>query len=304
MASPPEGPTDRRPLPGYVVLAAIDENYLDIFALWLEWFERSGYLPQLTVITYDTRSTKFAERRGLTHVRLAGRVRDPRQIYVSRLEVVGDLIGSGTHVINTDADAFWLRPDLPSMTKPAVDLQISVGHGIPRRAIDEWGFSLCCGFFILHSTARTKAFLPTWLQASREANHDQRALNDLLLEHEIEWGAEESSGRIGYCRSLDMHVEAISPDVISRVTPTGVQIYHPYLSGRYQQVKMLQLATKLAPSSRMALRRQARIVLDVRAWQGTFRQLANKARVRTGRGATSPAEPVGGETSSRRSVGD
>jgi Nucleotide-diphospho-sugar transferase len=267
-------------LPGYSVVTAVDENYLDIFALWLESFEFSGYLPQLTVITYDARSTKFVERRGLTHIRLADRVRDPRQIFVSRLEVIQDLIGSGAHVINTDADAFWLRPDLPSMTKPAVDLQISVGHGIPRRAIEEWGFSLCCGFFILHSTARTRSFLPTWLQRTRDMNDDQRALNDLLLEHEIQWTAAESHGRIGYSRSFDLHVEAISPDVISRVTPTGVQIYHPYLSGRYQQVKMLQLARKLAPSRRIALRRQARIVLDVRGWQGTFRHLANKALVR------------------------
>lgn len=287
MTSAPEGPSDRRPLPGYVVLTAIDENYLDIFALWLEWFERSGYLPQLTVITYDTRSTEFAERRGLTHVRLADRVRDPRQIYVSRLEVIRDLIGSGTHVINTDADAFWLRPELPSLTKPAVDLQISVGHGIPRRAIDEWGFTLCCGFLILHSTARTKAFLPTWQEAAREANHDQRALNELLLEHQIEWSAQEANGRIGYCRALDIHVEAISPDVISRVSPDGVQVYHPHLSGRYQQVKLLQLATKLAPSRRTALRRQAGVVLDVRGWHGTVRHLAKKARVRAGGETTS-----------------
>jgi hypothetical protein len=265
-----------RALPGYAVLTAVDENYLNIFALWLEWFESSGYLSHLKVITYDPKSTDFVERRGLSCIRLTEKISDPQQIYVSRLEVIRDLIHSGTHVIHTDADAFWLRPDLPSLTARAVDLHISVGHGIPRKAIDEWGFSLCCGFFILHATGRSKAFLPAWLQRSRAMNHDQRALNDLLLEHGVRWSDGNSTGKVGYSQPLDLRLEAISSDLISRDTPVGVQIYHPYLPGRYEHIKLLQLAPKLEPSRPKALWRQALVVLDVRGWQRLLGQLAKK----------------------------
>jgi hypothetical protein len=276
--------SEPRPLTGYTVLTAVDENYLNIFALWLRWFESSGYLSYLKVITYDAKSTHFVERRGLACIRMAERINDPRQIYVSRLDVIQDLIDRGTHVIHTDADAFWLRPDLSTLTKPSLDLHISTGHGIPREAMDEWGFSLCCGFFILHATKQSKTFLRSWLQRTRDMNHDQRALNDLLLERKVDWNGSESTGKIGYCPSFDMHVEAISSAVISRDTPIGVQIYHPYLPGRYEQVKMLQLATKLEPSRRKALLQQARIVLDVRGWQRMLGHLARKVRFRATHG--------------------
>lgn len=271
------------PLPGYTVLTAIDENYLSIFALWLRSFESSGYLAQLQVITYDTKARRFAERRGLSCIHLAERFSDPRRIFVSRLEVVRDLIDSGTHVIHTDADAFWLRPDVPSLIKPGVDLHVSVGGGIPQQALEEWGFTLCCGFFILHATDRSRAFLPTWLERTREMKDDQRALNELLLAHEVQWEESDTTGRIGRCPSLDLRVEAISSAVISRQTPTGVQIFHPYLPGRFEQLKLLQLAPKLETSRRRVLVRQGRILLDVRAWQRTLGHLAKKILARVTR---------------------
>ena len=271
-------------LTNYTVFTAVNRKYLKIFSLWLEQFERSGYLPCLRVATFDAESELFVRERGIPHVAIDERIRDPRQLFVARLNEIASLIGSGRKVIHTDADAFWLNPDLPSLIREDCDLQVSVGHGIPKSALDQWGFTLCCGFFILQNSPAMERFLATWIAETGRLEDDQIALNDLLLEHGLHWERDDDLQTFGSCPQLDLSVGAISHDVISREDAgPGVQIYHPYLSSTSESNKLLQLKSRVEPTRLRRSYARLRLALNVSAWPEIIRAKGRQAlrRART-----------------------
>jgi hypothetical protein len=270
-------------LANYTVFTAIDRNYLRIFSLWLDHFERSGYLPCLRVATFDSESERFVRAKGIAVAAIDERIQDPRQLYVARLNEIAALIASGRNVIHSDADAFWLKPDLPSLIDDSRDLQISVGHGMPQAAIDEWGFSLCCGFFVLHASPQVERFLDAWIEKGRQLSNDQIALNELLLDRQLRWQPDGGPRTVGASSSLDLRVEAISHDVVSRTSVgPGVQIYHPYLSSRSESNKLLQLKARAEPSRLRRMFTYVRLALNVSAWPevigGKTRRVLRRAR--------------------------
>jgi hypothetical protein len=265
-------------LTSYTVFTAVNRKYLKIFSLWLEQFERSGYLPCLLVATFDAESELFVRERGIPHVAIDERIRDPRQLFVARLNEIASLIGSGRKVIHSDADAFWLNPDLPSLIREDCDLQISIGHGIPKSALDKWGFTLCCGFFILQASPATERFLATWIDESSRLEDDQIALNDLLLKHGLRWERDDGSQTFGSCPELGLSVGAISHDLISREdTGPGVQIYHPYLSSTSESNKLLQLKARVEPTHLRRSYARLRLALNVPAWPEILRAKGRQA---------------------------
>jgi hypothetical protein len=270
-------------LASYTVFTAVDRRYLKIFSLWLEQFERSGYLPCLRVATFDAESELFVRERSIPHVAMDERIRDPRRLFTARLNEIASLIGSGRKVIHSDADAFWLNPDLPALIREECDLQISIGHGIPKSAVDQWGFTLCCGFFILQASPAMEQFLATWIDKSSRLEDDQIALNDLLLDHGLRWEQDDGSQTVGFCSSLGLRVGAISHDLISREdTGPSVQIYHPYLSSTSESNKLLQLKARVEPTGLRRTYARLRLALNVSAWpsilRGKGRQALRRAR--------------------------
>jgi hypothetical protein len=271
-------PSQEEILSNYTVFTAVDRRYLKIFSLWLEQFERSGYLPCLRVATFDAESARFVQERGISHVAIDERIRDPRQLFVARLNEIASLIGSGRKVIHSDADAFWLNPDLPALIREDCDLQISVGHGIPKSALENWGFTLCCGFFILQDSPAIERFLITWIDKSSRLEDDQVALNDLLLEHGLRWERDDGFQTVGSCPPLGLTVGAISHDVISRDDAgAGVQIYHPYLSSTSESNKLLQLKAGIEPTSLRRMYARLRLALNVFAWPEILRRKGRQA---------------------------
>jgi hypothetical protein len=271
-------------LTSYTVFTAVDRRYLRIFSLWLEQFERSGYLPCLQVATFDAESERFVRERGIPLVAIEERIRDPRQLFTARLNEIASLISSGRNVIHSDADAFWLNPDLPTLIREDCDLQISIGHGIPKSALEEWGFTLCCGFFVLQSSPAMERFLVSWIERSSRLEDDQIALNDLLLDNGLRWERDDGCQTVGSCPPLDLSVGAISHDVISREDAgSGVQIYHPYLSSTAESNKLLQLKAQIEPTRRRRAYARLRLALNVFAWPGILRGKSRKAfrRART-----------------------
>jgi hypothetical protein len=277
-------PSQDEIIAGYTVFTAVDRRYLRIFSLWLERFEATGYRPCLRVGTFDPESAAFMRERGIEHVAIDEKIRDPSQLYVARLGEIASLIGAGRNVIHTDADAFWLRPDLPSLIREDFDLQISIGRGMPQNAIDAWGFSLCCGFFILQSNPTVERFLERWTEGSRALNDDQIALNNLMLDQGLAWEGDDDIQRVGSCPPLDLRVGAISDDLISRRgAGPEVRIYHPYLSSSSESNKLLQLKAQVEPTGAGRAWARVRLALNVAAWPRIVEQKGRRVlrRLRT-----------------------
>jgi hypothetical protein len=227
-------------LDSYFIVTALDENYVNIFELWMHYFERLNYTKCLRVITYDKKSDRYIREKGIISIPVREKIRSPRDIYVTRLNAILQLLKSGKNVIHTDSDAFWLKDPLPLTVKKKFDLQISIGHGIPKKAITEWGFSLCCGFFIFHSNAPTLKFFETWISKSIEMNHDQNALNELFLANSTEWKLNDLCYNTGSCPEFNISIEAIDDSIISRKNKNGIFVFHPYLSSKYAHLKLLK----------------------------------------------------------------
>ncbi len=232
-------------LNNYIIVIAIDKHYLKIFDLWMKYFERLNYKSCLNVITFDEESEKHIKEKDISSIRINKRINHPRDIYVTRLKVIKKILETGKHIIHTDCDAFWLHPQLQVIIKPDFDLQISIGYGIPKRAVKEWGFSLCCGFFIFHSNISTLNFFDIWIQKSMEMNHDQNALNELFLTSTTAWNLNNTSYNNGYCKTFDIKIEAIDYNIISRKNKKGAPVFHPYLASKYSHSKLLNAIRQL-----------------------------------------------------------
>jgi hypothetical protein len=230
----------------YSIVTAIDKNYLKIFDLWFKYFERTNYLSCLCVIVYDDKSEKFIQEKGIINsIRIKEKINHPRDIFVSRLTAIKKILETGKNIIHTDADAFWLNAKLESIIKEDFDIQISIGYGMPKSALKKWGFSLCCGFFILHSNNSTIKLLDKWIFKSIEMMHDQKALNELFIENVVQWRLNDTFYNVGFCQNLNINIEAIDYKKISRKKEKGILIYHPYLSSKFQEIKLLTAISSL-----------------------------------------------------------
>ncbi len=229
----------------YIIITTVNKGYLKIFDLWMEYFDRLDYSSILHVITYDKDSDEYVKRKGVNTIRVYDEVKTPNDIFYTRLKTISGFLKRGKHIVHTDADAFWLKDVLPAVINKDFDLQSSIGHGIPESVLQAWGFSLCCGFYILHSNKDTIKLFEQWIPKAMEKRSDQRALNELLLTHDVRWNCNNTEYNTGYCVYFNLSVHAIDLNIISRKKRKGVWVYHPSLKVKYEQVKLRTALSKL-----------------------------------------------------------
>lgn len=236
---------NKRILEEYIILTTVNKRYLKIFEVWMEYFNQLHYTHILHVITYDKESEEYISRKGIRTIRVYDKVKTPNDIFYTRLKVILEFLKQGKHVVHTDADAFWLKDVLPAIANKDFDLQISIGYGIPESVLNEWGFVLCCGFYILHSNKNTINFFDQWMPRGVEKRSDQRALNELLLTHGMKWNCDSIERNTGCCSYFNLSIQAIDFNLVSRKGKKGVWIYHPSLKVKYEQIKLRTALSKL-----------------------------------------------------------
>lgn len=229
----------------YVIITTVNKNYLKIFDLWMEYFKKTNYLSILNVIAYDEESEEYVRRKGINTIRVCNKIQAPNDIFYTRLKTILGFLQKNKHVVHTDADAFWLKDVLPVIINQDFDLQISMGYGIPESVLEEWGFTLCCGFYILHSNKNTIKLFDKWILKGIEKRSDQRSLNELFLTYGIQWNFNSIEYNTGYSPYFDLKVQAIDFSIISRKERKGVWVYHPSLKVKYEQIKLRTALSKL-----------------------------------------------------------
>ncbi len=237
----------------YVILAGLGKDYHRMFQLWYSFFSGYGLDKMLIVITFDNESEALVRSLGI-RVHPAGKqIIQLSDIFVERLSVIREYLEQGFHVIHTDLDAFWFSRSVVELANPAFDLQISKGGGHPRAAVEKWGFSLCCGFFILHSNSSTLDFTRTWVDETIKLRDDQTALNELLLRDPPGWHEGPHEGHIGTCRGYNLSLQAFSTQIISRgqnkdirIERDKLRVFHPYLPAKDEESKRAEAIHRLA----------------------------------------------------------
>lgn len=111
-----------------------------------------------------------------------------RYFWIRRFDVLEEYLKQGQSFIHTDLDAFWHKDITPVIDSIEADLIISREFGMPRPAVNTWGFAMCCGLFAVRPTAASRALFAAWRAELPKTYHDQIALNMLLLDADIQWG--------------------------------------------------------------------------------------------------------------------
>lgn len=238
---------------GYVVLATVDQHFLRMFDLWFRYYAETGiewpvHVAAIGQMACDAIRAR-AQRWPLTlHPLKAGH----GNVMVRRLRVLKMLLDRGVDVVSTDLDAFWLSKRTPELADRRFDVQMSIAaYGWPPEAVATWGFSLCCGLSIIHSSEATRRLMREWI--ARSVQDDQRAFNRILMDHGMYWKHPgRANGNKGVCDALGLTVEAIdyrrvtrTPD-IRQIDRSRLAVFHPRLSARREEMKVLQSIAGLA----------------------------------------------------------
>ncbi len=238
---------------GYVVLTTVNRRFLGMFDLWFRYYAATGIRWPVHVLATDARARAAMGVRVSRGQPLVVHAPETRHaaVTVRRLDVLKALLDRGFDVVSTDLDAFWLSERTSGLPDRRFDVQLSVAaYGWPPEAIEAWGFSLCCGFSIIHSNPSTRMLLDQWI--ARCVVDDQKALNHLLVDHGVSWsGRGASGGNRGACDALGLTLEAIDDRFVTRGPDLGrldrgrLAVFHPRLSGRTGEAKVLQSTLRL-----------------------------------------------------------
>ena len=255
--TPGRGDPDMRASPaGYVLFTTVDRRYLRMFDLWIRYYRETGLGLPLHVAAVgreacETVRARAARRDGLVvHPLEAG----PRTVTARRLQVLGTLLDRGLDVISTDLDAFWLSNRTLELADRRFDVQMSLAaYGWPPAVVEAWGFSLCCGFSIIHANASTRKLMDPWIRRALPAHSDQHALNHILLDHGTRWRrAPRGDGADGACPALGLTLQAIDRRRVTRtadlrrVDRRRLVVFHPRLTARTEELKVLRSVAMLS----------------------------------------------------------
>jgi len=215
---------------GWVVVTCANFGYLSTLLNWLISIRRAG-VHNTIIVTLDAPAESFLRERGFATV-FVPTVNTLPAIRTHRLLVTQSLVRNGVSVVQSDADAVWLRDARPSLTGCATDLVATQGTYWPNRAYDAWGFVLCTGLYALQANQRTTRLLERWARDLDTTGSDQQSLNRLLVSDGVNWqgAAEPSVVRFrdrdfktfhrdipGYCAGTDLSLRLLPHRLFQRV---------------------------------------------------------------------------------------
>lgn len=117
----------------------------------------------------------------------------PSELWRNRLERVLHHLELGQEVTLCDLDAIPLKNLNTYIDRERGDLISSQGTVFPKTAHNAWGFVLCCGFMVFRPTIASKNLVKRALNYQAEKYTDQLALNNVLLQEQIEWSGFEGT---------------------------------------------------------------------------------------------------------------
>ena len=171
---------------GSLVVTYADSSFLGKVLNWLIAVDRAGVHNAL-VVALDESLHNFIHQRGFASV-LVPTGTTLNEIRLTRLRVCQVLLRSGISVIQSDADAVWLRDPRPEFfANDSAAMVASQGVYWPPKAHAKWGFVLCTGLFSVRSEAATNVLLERWIDDFHETGSDQESLNRLLLSDGVTW---------------------------------------------------------------------------------------------------------------------
>ena len=169
-----------------VVIAFADSRYTDVLMNWLVALALQQ-VDNYLVIALDGDLHELLTAHGIPNV-LCELNGDLGDLWVERVRVFAALCAAGIDFIHSDVDAIWLRDPRDAYFGTAdADLVASQGTVWPHDVHQRFGFVLCCGLFLLRSSAASRQLLAELVPHVTMTRDDQISLNRLLANRQIVW---------------------------------------------------------------------------------------------------------------------
>lgn len=226
----------------------VGASYLPLFDIWYGLYSINP-APDFIAIALDESTHLNLQQRGIPSFfveisRFKGfhseKSYDEREVsilselWVVRARIIKLILDSGSDVIHSDSDAFWVGDVYSLMSKSQADFVFSIAFGQPRNIVEKWGFILCMGLFMIKSSPRSRAFFDNYLRAltSEQQPNDQGVMNEILYREDPQWNKTILGNRQTRIDRYGIDILALSDKMVSRTnTHPKVRAFHPILSG-------------------------------------------------------------------------
>jgi len=169
-----------------VIIAFADSRYTDVLMNWLVALALQR-IDNYLVMALDRDLHQLLTAHDIPCV-LCELNGDLGDLWVERVRVFAALCAAGIDFIHSDVDAIWLRdPRHAHLGATDVDLIASQGTVWPHDVHERFGFVLCCGLFLLRSSAASQQLIADLLSDVAMTRDDQVSLNRLLADRRITW---------------------------------------------------------------------------------------------------------------------
>ncbi len=168
----------------YIVTFA-NYDYLDVLENWLRGIWKLN-IKNYIVVSLDSQIYNYLNAKGIPTI-LRPCDNGLNRLWIHRLKVIQLFLETGRDVIHSDADAVWFKDPQEFIADIDAELIFSQGTYWPPEVHEEWGFVLCCGFFYIKNSPKTRTFLSQLCEQVLIDGDDQVSVNKLLLKLNTKW---------------------------------------------------------------------------------------------------------------------
>lgn len=161
------------------IIAFADARYLPVARNWLSALQALNLGDQARLVTLDDETRHALPPENVMHrpLTMSGGL---AALWRHRIEVFRELLDAGEAFIHSDADALFVQDPRPAIAACDAEMVFSQGTIWPPDVHQKHRVVVCCGFFHLSATPRTRAFVDAVAQRMQSDGDDQIAVNRVI----------------------------------------------------------------------------------------------------------------------------
>lgn len=231
-----------------IVLTFINQKYVPLFHIFYKYFKQHN-LDNLLVICLDKESQNELVENGVRTIFMDYTINDICEFWRFRLIIINNVFKySEKNIIHTDVDCFWFKNVL-SLFEQLEDYDL-VGHvafGHPIQIVEQIGFVMCCGLYMLRYNNKNMRFLDRILAQNLNFVDDQVYFNHFIYTNYklIEHGTTDDVLYKKILLNDGTKMGILKPQYVSRDYYKNLYCFHPVLDNDNMDKKLCVLSKYL-----------------------------------------------------------
>lgn len=170
-----------------LIIVFANWSYLSILQNWIEGLKRLS-IENYLIFSFDEKLHTYLSENNYQTILLQN-IGNLNELWQLRIQVFKFLIDNNIDFIHSDADAVWLKNPIPEYCEQFREMHLLISQGTiwPEYVQKVWGFVLCCGFFLMRSSAATKRLLDKLDDHVKSTGDDQISMNTIIAAEDMHW---------------------------------------------------------------------------------------------------------------------